>query len=264
MIVGAASTGGTAVMSTGRAAALLFAKEGARVFAVDYDAAALKETHDAVVAAGGTAGSAVADVRDAQAMARAVAQCYEQFGALHVVHNNVGVGSTGGVTSISEEEWSRVVDINLSGIRNSCRAALPVMEKCGGGSIINVSSLLSVRGLRKIHNVAYAVSKAGVEALTRVIALEYADRNIRANNLILGLIDTPAVRGAYERRRALPGNAEEADRIWTQRSKFAPLGRMGTPLEVANAALFLASDESSYITGTDIWIDGGISLVHLG
>src|SRR5262249_520156 len=211
-------------ISNGRAAALLFAREGARVFALDVDEMSLRATHEAVVAEGGAIASAVADVRDKTAIERAVAESVVPFGTIDVLHNHVAVGSTGGVVAISADEWSRVIDINLIGVRNMCRAVLPIMERGGRGSIINVSSLLAARGLRKIHNVAYSVSKAGVEALTRVVALEYASKGIRANNLILGLIDTPVIRDAYERRRAIPGNEAEADGIWSTRNAFPPLG----------------------------------------
>jgi NAD(P)-dependent dehydrogenase (short-subunit alcohol dehydrogenase family) len=153
------------------------------------------------------------------------------------------------------------METNVTGFRNTCRAVLPVMEAAGGGAIVNVSSLLSHLALRRIHNVAYAVSKAGLEALTRVIAMEYAPKGIRANNLVLGLIETPQIRASYERRRAIPGNEAEADRIWNGRNALAPMGRQGTPWEVARAALFLACDDSSYITGVDLRIDGGLANV---
>jgi NAD(P)-dependent dehydrogenase (short-subunit alcohol dehydrogenase family) len=261
VISGAGSSGPG--LSTGRAAALLFAQEGARVFALDVNEASLRETCDAIAAKGGVVDSAVVDIRNPEAVEQAVARCIATFGTIDVLHNNVGVGSTGGIVTISDEEWTRVMQTNLVGARNTCRAVLPIMEKAGRGSIINTSSLLSGRSLRKIANVAYAVSKAGLEALTRVIALEYAPIGIRANNLVLGLIDAPVVRAAYERRRSIPGNEAEADRIWSNRSRFPPLGRQGTPWEVAQAALFLASDESSYVTGTDLRVDGGLMVVLL-
>jgi NAD(P)-dependent dehydrogenase (short-subunit alcohol dehydrogenase family) len=250
-------------VGAGRAAAQLFAREGASVFAIDANTAMLRETHDAIVAECGTVESLVVDIRDRAMCEEAVRLCCTRFGTIDVLHNNVGVGSTGGVVAISEEEWLRVMDTNLEGARNICRAVLPVMERAGRGSIVNTSSLLSHRGLRNIHNVAYSVSKAGIEALTRVISLEYASKGIRANNLILGLIDTPAIRAAYERRRAIPGNEDAADHIWHNRSTFPPLGRQGTPWEAAQAALFLASDESSYVTGIDLRVDGGLANVLL-
>ena len=257
VIVGAGSSG--TGLSNGRAVSQLFAREGAKIFAVDRDVASLEETCRAVAGDGGTIRSAIVDITDARAVCAAIEQCVAQYEIINVLHNNVGIASTGGIASLSDEEWERVLDINLSGIRNTCRAILPVMERAGGGAIVNTSSLLSHLTLRKIQNVAYAVAKAGLEAMTRVIASEYADRGIRANNLILGLIDTPQVRGNYERRRTIPGNEQEADRIWWGRGQLAPIGRQGTPWEVAQAALFLASDESSYVTGTDLRIDGGLA-----
>lgn len=255
-VMGAGSSG--AGLSNGRAASLLFAREGARVFGVDINEQALDASRDEVVKEGGVFEGVVADVTDAAAVAGAVKACVKSFGTISVLHNNIGIASTGGATVITDEEWERVIATNLTGVFWTCRAVLPVMEAAGKGSIINVSSLLTRRTLRKISNIAYPVSKAGLEQITRSIAMEYAPKGIRANNLILGLIDTPQIRAAYERRRkVLP---EEADRIWQGRNALPPIGRQGTPWEVAQAAVFLASDESSYITGADIRIDGGLSL----
>jgi NAD(P)-dependent dehydrogenase (short-subunit alcohol dehydrogenase family) len=256
VVVGAGSSGSG--LSNGRAAAILFAREGAKVFAMDANADSLLATRAEIEKEGGTVETCVADIIDAKAVAASIEQCVRRFGTVNVLHNNVGIASTGGIGSISDEEWDRVVDTNLTGARNTCRAVLPVMAAAGGGAIVNVSSLLSRLALRNIHNIAYSVSKAGLEQLTRVIAMEYAAKGIRANNLVLGLIETPQIRASYERRRQLPGNEAEADRIWLGRGRLAPLGRQGTPWEVAKAALFLASDESSYITGVDLRIDGGL------
>lgn len=257
VVVGAGSSGNG--MSNGRAASIRFAQEGATVFAIDQDAESLEVTRDAVKQAGGVIDVATCDIRDREGVQEAIDRCVRRFGTIDGLHNNVGVASTGGICAISDEEWNRVLDINLVGLRNTCRAVLPVMTTNGRGAIVNVSSLLSQLTLRNIHNVAYSVSKAALEAMTRDIAVEYASRGIRANNLVLGLIETPQIRANYERRRAIPGNEVEADRIWRGRSMLAPLGRQGTPWEVANAALFLISDESSYITGTNLLIDGGLA-----
>ena len=154
MIIGAGSVPGSTGVSNGYAAAKVFASEGARIFAVDVDQAALSHTSDAVLADGGVIRSAIADVRNVEQVQAAVAQCVEAYGAIDVLHNNVGVGSTGGIVTIPDEEWTRVLDTNLVGIRNTCRAVLPIMEKARRGSIINVSSLLASRALRRIPNVA--------------------------------------------------------------------------------------------------------------
>lgn len=257
VVVGAGSSGSG--MSNGRAASVLFARHGAKVFAIDQHVESMRETCAAVEREGATVDSAVCDIRDSARVRAAIDQCVSRFGTVDALYNNVGVASTGGVCVISDEEWDRVVDINVIGLRNTCRAVLPVMEAKGRGSIVNVSSLLSRLTLRRIHNVAYTASKAALEAMTRDIAIEYAPKGVRANNLILGLIDTPQIRANYERRRAIPGNEAEADRIWLGRSMLPPLGRQGTPWEVANAALFLLSDESSYITGANLVIDGGLA-----
>lgn len=259
VIVGAGSSGDG--LSNGRAASILFAREGAKIFAIDVDTESLLETCRAVEQEKGVIDSAVCDIRDSEAVKAAIDKCLQRFGAIDVLHNNVGIASTGGILAISDEEWDRVIGINTVGLRNTCRAVLPAMEAGGGGAIVNVSSLLSHLALRRIHNIAYSVSKAGLEQLTRVIAMEYAPKKIRANNLVLGLIETPQIRAGYERRRKIPGNEAEADRIWRDRGLLPPMGRQGSPWEVAKAALFLASDDSSYITGVDLRIDGGLANV---
>ncbi len=258
VVIGAGSSGEG--LSNGRAAAALFAREGARVFAVDARAETLEPTRDMIQKEGSAVECFAADITDRQAVVEAMKKCVAVFGSINILHNNVGIASTGGVTAISYEEWDRVIATNLTGALNTCRAALPHMEAAGKGAIVNVSSLLSRLALKHIHNIAYSASKAGLEQLTRDIAMEYAPKGIRANNLVLGLIDTPQIRAAYERRRKLPGNEAEADRIWTHRGKLPPMGRQGTAWEVAQAALFLVSDESSYITGVDLKIDGGLCM----
>ncbi len=257
VVMGAGSSGEG--MSNGRASAVLFAREGARVFAVDSSADNLAGTRAMIEAEGGTLECFSADITRAEQVQAAVARCVEVFGGISILLNNVGIGGTGGATAISFEDWDRVIETNLKGALITCRAVLPVMEKAGTGSIVNVSSLLSRLALRKISNIAYSASKAGLEQLTRVIAVEYAPKGIRANNLVLGLIDTPQVRGGYERRRKI--QPEEADRIWLGRSQFPAMLRQGTPWDIAYAALFLASDESRYITGADLPIDGGLAIL---
>lgn len=260
MIVGAGASGDG--LSNGRAASIIFAREGAQIFAIDANGESLLETCSAVEQENkGGVDHAICDIRDAAAVKAAIDKCLQRFGTVNVLHNNVGIASTGGILAIPDEEWDRVIDINLVGLRNTCRAVLPAMEAGGGGAIVNVSSLLSHLALRRIHNIAYSVSKAGLEQLTRVIAMEYAPKNIRANNLVLGLIETPQIRAGYERRRKIPGNEAEADRIWHERGLLPPMGRQGNPWEVAKAALFLACDDSSYITGADLRIDGGLANV---
>jgi NAD(P)-dependent dehydrogenase (short-subunit alcohol dehydrogenase family) len=257
VITGAGASGKG--MSIGRALAACFAQEGARVFALDIDRASLEETVALVKGAGGHITPDVVDVGDADAVAASMRRCMETCGRLDVLVNNVGISGTGGAAAIALDEWERLLAVNVGGALHACRAVLPLMEEGGGGAIVNISSLLSRLALRRIANVGYSVSKAALEQLTRVIAVEYAPRRIRANNLVLGLIDTPQVRSSYERRRALQPDA--ADRIWASRSLMAPLERQGTPFEVAKAAAFLASDDASYITGADLRIDGGLALL---
>lgn len=246
-------------IGNGRGAAILFAREGARIFAVDQNAEALELTREAVLAEGGEVECFVADVSDPVAVQAVADRCMERFGAISVLMNNVGITAAGGVTTTTLESWEQVLRINLTSAFLSAQAMVPAMVKGGGGSIINVSSGLGSRQRRSIQYVSYSVSKAALESLTRCIAIEFARSGIRANNLILGPIDTPHIQFSYEGVRKTYGD-EEADRLLAQRDNMAPMGRQGTGWDVANAALFLASEESAYTTGSNIFIDGGLDI----
>lgn len=260
VVVGAGTIGEG--VGNGRATAVLFAREGARVFAIDRDPASLELTRQAIRDEGGVIECYTADVTVPDQVRDAMQRCASIFGGINVLHNNVGITKAGGAVQTSKEDWDRVLLTNLTSAFLTCREALPIMEASGKGSIINVSSLLAMRTRRTISYLSYSVSKAGLNQLTREIASQYAPKNIRANNLVLGSIDTPQIRESYNGEggvRQIFGD-EEADRLLRERDKKAPMGRQGTPWEVAQAALFLASDESSYTTGSDIYIDGGLAL----
>ena len=230
----------------GRTAALLFAQEGARLACVDIDERAAQETARAIEKAGGKAFACRADVSqsgDAEAMVNATVA---QLGIPHIVYNNAGIeGASAFLAQLREEDFDRVIAINLRGVWLGMKHALPHMIKNGGGSIINTASIAGMVGWRGAA--AYSASKAGVIALTKVAALEYGRYNIRVNAICPGVIDTPMVRRV---------NAE-LDEPGQPLARRAPLGRVGKPEEIAAMALFLASDDSSFATGAPFIVDGG-------
>jgi len=233
----------------GRAAALLFASEGARVVVADAVEAGGALTVDAIRDAGGDATFVRVDVSDADDVASMVDATMRQYGGLHVLYNNAGIfpPDDAGVTDTPETTWDRVMDVNLKGVWLGCRFGVPAMLDSGGGSIVNVSSLVALMG-SATPQIAYTASKGGVLSLTRELAIEYARRGIRANTLCPGPIETPLL-------AELLGDPDWARR----RLVHIPMGRPGRPDEVARAALFLASDDSSFMTGTTLVVDGGIS-----
>lgn len=231
----------------GRSAAELFAAEGAHVVAGDRDATAVDATVSAIRTAGGSAIGAVVDVTRAAEVEAAVQAALRAFGALHVLYNNAGVWlpDDGPAPDLDEEVWDRIIAVNLKGAFLGCKYAIPHLVETGGGSIINVSSVSALRAGKDIYD-AYAASKGGVIALTRSVASTWGPKRVRANAICPGSIDTPMTRGSYED----PAVA----RFWRERTA---LGRVGTPDEVARTALWLASDDSSYVTGAVIVADGG-------
>lgn len=247
IIVVGAGTRGEGI-GNGKAAAILYAREGAMVLCVGRGEKAAGLTVKAIRDEGGCAELCVADVVNEKDCERVIATCLEKFGKLDVLHNNVGIGGEGELISAAEEDWERVFDVNVKGMFLMCKHAIPRMIEGGGGSIINVSSIRSIRPTSP--TVSYASSKGAVNTLTLYIAYHYGKYNIRANALLLGAIDTPMVRPALEREKD-PKAALE----------WIPLRRLGSPFEGAKAAVFLASDDSSYITGVLLPVDGGLSIV---
>lgn len=249
---GGLNTGGPdGVTSIGAATATTFARHGARVVVVDRDEAAAQRTVDAVRAGGGTALALVADVTDADQVQDAVAAVIDEHGRLDVVQNTVGATRLGGVDELTLDDWHRTLALNLDSVFLSAQATLPHLL-VRGGSIVNVSSTASIRWTGYPYP-SYAAAKAGVNQLTRSLALQYADRGVRVNAVLAGLIDTPLV---YQQ---LAGGSSVAD-IRAERDAHSPTGRMGTAQDVADAALFLASDESRYVTGVLLPVDGGLSV----
>ncbi len=237
----------------GRAAAELFAREGARVVITDV----VDDAGNAAVAAVKTAGGQATYVRADVAQARdcdAMVQCaMDTYGALHVLYNNAGIfpADDGGVLDTPEPTWQRVMDINLKGVWLGCKSGIPAMLASGGGSIVNVASFVALMGAATAQ-IAYTASKGGVLAMTREVAVEYARQGIRANSLCPGPIATPLL------EELLADPARRARRM-----VHIPMGRLGRADELARAALFLASDESSFMTGAQLVVDGGITAPYV-
>jgi len=238
----------------GKACSVVYAREGARVCAVDISREAAEETARIITARGGEAVALTADVADRDSVASMVEACRTRFGRIDVLHNNVGIGEIGGPVELSEESWDRISDANVKGLFLTCKSVLPVMEAQGAGAIVTVSSVAAFRYPGYPH-LAYGTTKAAAIQFTRMIALQYAARGIRANTVVPGLIDTPRI--AHTVARAITSEGVDAAR--RLRDAQCPMGRMGTAWEVANAALFLASDEASYVTGAELVVDGGLS-----
>ena len=255
MVVGAGSIGPG--WGNGKATAATFAREGAQVFCVDRDAAAARQTVEIIQSEGGTAAAFTADVSRAADVEAMVAACLKTYGRIDVLDNNVGIASMGCVVEVEEEEWDRVFAINLKSAYLSMKHVIPVMVKQGGGSIINISSIASIRHLG-ISYVTYATTKAAMNQLTRTTAVQFAPDHVRVNCILPGLMKTPMV--AHSAGLAASYSAGDVEAMWRARDAQVPMGHMGDAWDVANAALFLASDESKYVTGLELVVDGGITL----
>jgi NAD(P)-dependent dehydrogenase (short-subunit alcohol dehydrogenase family) len=256
VVVGAGQTPG-ATVGNGRAMALLFAREGASLLCVDRDLERAEETVTMILTEGGQATSLRADIVKPDQVAAIMAAADVRMGGLDVLVNNVGIGSTSGARDgpahiATEEGFDRIFEVNFKAMWLTIKAAIPVMRKTGGGSIVNISSLASLAGDNMI---AYDTSKAAVNRLTLAVASNNAKYGLRCNAILPGLMDTPmAIVGTSE----ASGRSEEEMRAL--RSARVPLkGEMGTAWDTAYAALFLASDESKFITGVLLPVDGGMS-----
>jgi NAD(P)-dependent dehydrogenase (short-subunit alcohol dehydrogenase family) len=229
----------------GRATALRFAEEGAKIVLADINSTLGKETEDLIKEQGGEAFFLETNVTDSKQVKHLVYETTKAYGSLHILFNNAGIGNSE-VKSIDleEEEWDRVIDVNLKGVFLGIKYAVPALIKAGGGAIINTSSLLGLKGQKYVS--AYNASKGGVEVLTKNAALEYGKNGIRVNAVAPGVIDTKIIE-----------NWKQNERKWPFISKANALGRVGEPIEVANAVVFLASDEASFITGSTLSVDGG-------
>jgi NAD(P)-dependent dehydrogenase (short-subunit alcohol dehydrogenase family) len=236
----------------GKASAVAYAREGARVACVDVNRDAAEETVGLIGAEGGTALALSCDVTRLDQVEAAVSATLQRFGRIDILHNNVGHAKMGGPTELSEEEWRRELDINLTGMFIACKAALPAMIAKGGGVVTNISSAAGIRYTGYPY-ASYYASKGGVNQFTIGIALQYARQGIRANAIMPGMMDTPLI---YQQIAGAHGSTEK---MVAERHEATPMGRMGTGWDVANAAVFLASDEASYITAVCLPVDGGLT-----
>ena len=237
----------------GRVAAELFAREGARVVIADVVEVDGKAAVDAISDAGGHAAFVHADVSDPEQADAMVRFALDTFGGLHVLYNNAGIlpPDDAGTIETPDVTWDRVMAVNLKGVWLGCKYGIPALIDSGGGTIVNVSSLVALMG-SAVPQIAYTASKGGVLAMTRELAVEYARRGIRANVLCPGPIDTPLMAELM------------ADPQWAaRRLVHIPMGRPGQAEEIARAALFLACDDSSFMTGATLVVDGGITAAYV-
>ncbi|WP_421705740.1 SDR family NAD(P)-dependent oxidoreductase [Alloalcanivorax xenomutans] len=251
LVTGAGSIGPG--LGNGKAISLLLAREGARVLAVDRNLDAALETQRLVHEQGGVCEVFQADVSinaDVKAMVEA---CVDHFGRCDILVNNVGISEIGGPVELPEKDWDRVFAVNVKSMFLACKHVLPLMEKQGGGAIVNMSSLASTRW-GGVPYVCYGASKAAVNGLSRYVALEYAAKGIRVNTVLPGLINTPMI---VEPLTKFYGG--DQSRMIALRDAKCPTGKMGEAWDVAHAVLYLASDEAKYINGIELVVDGGLS-----
>jgi len=251
IVTGAGSVGPG--VGNGKAAAALFAREGARVMLVDLNLEAAEETRRLIEGEGGTCFTSRADVSVAADCERVARECIAEYGRIDVLHNNVGIEIPGGILEITEEAWDRTLDVNLKSIFLMSRAVLPHMVEQGGGAIVNISSINGIRTLPALSG-PYGASKLGMVALTREIAIEFASKGVRCNAVLPGMMRTPFVEASLT--EAWGGDVEAMMR---QRDAMIPLGTQGESWDVAHAALFLASDDAKYVTGATLVVDGGLT-----
>jgi NAD(P)-dependent dehydrogenase (short-subunit alcohol dehydrogenase family) len=250
----------------GRATAVLLARQGAKVFGTDYDADALAGTSAIMEQEGHPAWAPWrADMTDSEQVGQAVDECVGRYGRIDILVNNVGGSAPGTPVSMSVEQWDGQMDRNLKTAFLGCKHVLPVMERQfeaegKGGAIVNVSSIasMSFQVGGRVH-VAYAASKAGLQAFSRATAIAYVKKGIRVNAVVVGMVDTPLV--GHRLTKQLGGSAEE---LAAKRAALIPMGRMGTAWDIAHAVLFLVSDEAGYITATQLVVDGGVTAARPG
>jgi NAD(P)-dependent dehydrogenase (short-subunit alcohol dehydrogenase family) len=255
LVVGAGSIGPG--WGNGKAAAVLFAREGAKVVCADVNEDAAGETVQIIRQENGMATAFRADVTSHDDIRRMVEVCTGLYERIDIVDYNVGLAHVGGVVELPEEEWDRIFAVNLKGRFLTMKHVVPIMEKQGGGSIINISSVAGIRYTGVPYSTYYA-TKAAMIHLTRTTAVQYAPKRIRVNAVLPGLMKTPMV----EKTAGLAAEYGQGDieEMWRVRDAQCPMGHMGDAWDVAYACLYLASDESKYVTSLELVVDGGISL----
>lgn len=231
---------------------MAYARAGARVVAVDISNDAAQQTADAVLGEGGECTILLADVRSEEDVGQAVAKTFDRYGTIDILHNNVGILKLGGPEELSTADWDASLEINVRGMFLACKHTLPIMVAQKRGAIVNISSVSGWRWCAR-PMVGYSASKAAVNQMTQAIAVEYAPHGVRCNAIIPGLMNTPMVVEPYA------VDYGDVDAMVRARDAVCPSGRMGSPWDVANAAVFLASDDASYISGALLPVDGALS-----
>jgi NAD(P)-dependent dehydrogenase (short-subunit alcohol dehydrogenase family) len=242
-------------ISIGKASSIAMACAGASVAALDFNLAAAQEVEQEIKSLGAQAIAYQADVASFDAMQVAIDRVMRDFGRIDILQINAGIGRVGGPVETSLEDWDRIQKVNVESILIAAKLVAPIMVKQSSGSIIGVSSVAGMRYLGYPH-LAYSVTKAAVTHFIKMLAQQYAGDGIRANTIVPGLINTPRIQKNVA--KVFDANAD-MDNTRRARDRQVPMGRMGTPWEVASVATFLASDDASYITGTEIVVDGGLT-----
>ena len=258
LVVGAGSIGPG--WGNGKGTAVAFAREGAKVACADVRLEAAEETASIIKGEGGEAFALRADVAKAAEIEAMVAATLKRYGRIDVLDNNVGIAETGGVVETSEAAWDRVFAVNLKGAWLTMKQVIPVMERQGGGAIINISSVAGIRHTG-VSYVTYSTTKAALNHLTRTTAVDCAPKNIRVNAILPGLMQTPMVEKTAGLVAAYAAGDVEA--MWRARAAQVPMQKMGDAWDVAWAAVYLASEEARYVTGIELVVDGGVTLKYV-
>lgn len=245
----------------GKAAAVLLARQGATVYGTDINLPAAEDTRRIIEQEGGTCMVRRCDMTVSTDVKAAVDDCIERYGHIDILVNNVGGSAPGDPVAMSEEVWDTQLDHNLKTVFLGCKHVLPVMEKQQGGAIVNISSVagFSHQVGGRVH-VAYSTAKSGLLGFTRSTAMAYVKKGIRCNLVVVGTMHTPLV----EERLLKQLGSEQAADLVAKRHAAVPMGRMGDAWDVANAVVFLASDEARYITATHLVVDGGLTAARPG